>query len=92
MACNKNIKGIMILTCDEDGNRVENWLNLNRVQAISWCDGEVKGRGANPNPTPSPESPWGPEPKNPCGGAGDEVAPAEESVLCWWDGNDWVCH
>lgn len=89
MACNKNIKGIMILTCDEDGKPVENWLNLNKVQAISWCDGKVGERPKDPPPMPNPPKPWGSEPRNPCGPSMPPMT--NGALLCWWDGSQWVC-
>jgi hypothetical protein len=84
-ACRNQILGICVVYCD-GSERKEVWLNLNRVQALAWCDGRVGTRPGNPTPQPE-KLPRGPAP----GSCPEGVQPMVVVPLCWWTGSQWVC-
>lgn len=82
-----NLMGIQIVYCVE-GVQKNEWVDLKKVHAISWCVEEMtkkpKGNG-NPN---GPHLPKGKEPGS-CPPP-DPLTPGG-APMCWWDGTEWVC-
>jgi hypothetical protein len=84
-SCRTNLLGIQLVYCDETGTQQTVWLDLKKVQALSWCSGEVKAKGNNAGGTSKlPRDPKGPGKCPP-----DHLVPSDP--LCWWDGNQWIC-
>jgi hypothetical protein len=81
------VVGVCVVLCN-NGMLSKVWIDIDKVSAIAWTEGEIKGRSANPGhgSTKIPTTNKG-EP--------DSCPPAEsaagETGLCWWDGSRWVC-
>lgn len=81
-----NLLGILIRYCEGDKTK-EVWVDLDKVQALSWGSGEMdkKGKG-NGNPS-GPKLPKSKDPGTcPAGGLVNGGAP-----ICWWTGVRWEC-
>ena len=81
-----NVIGVCVVLCD-NGMLSKVWIDIDKVSAIAWTEGEVKARPANPGHGSDkiPESKKG-EP-NSCVG----LIAGTETGLCWWDGQRWIC-
>ena len=60
------------------------WVDLEEVQALSWCSGKIDPKGQGQSGSKRLPSRPG---IDPC----PEVRANPEEPLCWWDGNQWVC-
>jgi hypothetical protein len=76
--------GVCLRYC-QDGQEVDVWLDISKVQAIAWTTGKVDQRQSNPphgnNPIPSTKSAAKCKP----------VAGDGDTQVCWWTGSAWVC-
>ena len=76
--------GVCLRYC-KDGQEIDVWLDISKVQAIAWTTGKVDQRQANPphgnNGIPSQKSAARCKPT-----AGDG-----DTQVCWWTGAAWVC-
>lgn len=83
--CRTNLLGVKLVYCDEAGEQQEVWVNLKKVQALSWCSGEVKGKGNGATGQHKlPVDPNGP-------GECHNGRNIPDDALCWWDGKEWIC-
>jgi hypothetical protein len=79
-----NLLGIHVRYC-VNGVQKDEWVDLTKVHAITWCDGEMeaKGKGLGGSAKlPATREP-GPCPAGPLVPTG--------APMCWWNGTEWVC-
>lgn len=82
---NQDIRGIMVMYCDEDGKPQQTWLDLSQMQAISWTSNPI---GAKPQSNPQAKAPpHTTKPVEKC----DKDLTGSPGSFCWWDGSQWVC-
>jgi hypothetical protein len=77
------VVGVCVVYC-VNGVPTQVWLDIDQVSAISWTNGGIAARGANP-PKQNAKIPTtnGPKPCPPTAG--------DDNPFCWWNGNNWVC-
>jgi len=85
--CDPRVVGVCIVTCDEDGEQHQTWIDIRKVFALSWCEEEVgrkppRETGNYKLPAVRPPGPCS-EPK--------PMANGEPEAICWWNGSMWVC-
>lgn len=85
--CRTKLVGIKLVYC-VDGEYEEVWVDLNRVHALSWCDGYVAAKNGGGGNNKLPTDPNGPKD---CPEPDMMGTTAEEVPICWWNGTEWVC-
>lgn len=98
----ENLKGVQVVFEDGDGTLRCFWLDLKKVQGISWCDQDPPNRGKPPKGKKPAQGqpPDGLEDCQPLTPGGSKEAPVrpldgggafEDPPLCWWNGSRWEC-
>lgn len=88
-----SLEGVQVVYRDDDGKLHCEWLNLKKINGITWCPDGPPKRPNKPPKKPMPTVPNGPDLSD-CRATERKKSDDDsdsDAPICWWTGTEWEC-